>query len=90
MDIPTIIKEVFSLFFTLSVLECIVLQCNKYAVECIGDKFSTWLKISVEELLAYMGFMVLMGIVRLPAIRDYWKKSDAYYYAPVTGRITRN
>ena len=27
----------------------------------VSEKFSTWQQITVDELLAYMGFMILMG-----------------------------
>ena len=44
----------------------------------------------VDELCAYMGFMILMGIVRLPWIADYWKKDTTYYYMPIADRISRD
>ena len=34
--------------------------------------------------------MILMGIVHLPSIYDYWKKVDIYNYSPVAFRITRD
>lgn len=62
---------------------------NKYASECLGEKFSSWQQITVDELLAYMGFMILMGIVQLPAIQDYWKTTNIFHYMPVASRISR-
>ena len=62
---------------------------NKYASECFGEKSSTWQQITVDELLAYMGFMILMGIVQLLAIQDYWKTTSIFHYMPVAGRISR-
>ena len=44
----------------------------------------------MEELKAYMGFMILMGIVHLPSIYDYWKKDEIYHYAPIASRISRD
>ena len=75
--------------FTTSVLDHIVYHSNKYTSECLGEKFSTWQQITVDELLAYMGFMILMGIVQLPAIQDYWKTTSIFHYMPVAGRISR-
>ena len=69
----------------------IVEQSNQFALECMGaEKFATWTQITVEELQAYMGFMILMGLVRLPSIYDYWKKDDTYHYSPIASRITRD
>ena len=37
-------------------------ESNRYAQECKGELFTTWQPITVDELLAYMGFMMLMGL----------------------------
>lgn len=79
----------FFLFFTRTLFEYIVLQSNKYALECVGaEKYESW-EITVNELSAFIGFMLLVGIVHLPSISDYWKKDEVYHYAPVA-RISRN
>ena len=41
---------------------------------------------NAEEIRAYFGFMILMGINRLPEIRDYWCMDKALRYAPITDR----
>ena len=53
------------------------------------ERYSQWQIITIEELQAYMGFMILMGIVRLPALDDYWKVDEVFYYAPIAKRISR-
>ena len=55
-----------------------------------AEKFESWTKMTVEELQAYMGFMILMGLVKLPSIYDYWKKDETYHYSPIASRITRD
>ena len=47
-------------------------------------------KVTETELEAYFGFMILMGIVRLPSIYDYWKKDWTLNYAPISNRISRD
>ena len=54
------------------------------------EAFAKWTHVTVEELQAYMGFMILMGIVHLPSIYDYWRKDEIYHYTPVPSRITRD
>ena len=74
-------------------LQYIVEQTNQYAFECMGvEAFAKWTQVTVEELQAYMytGFMILMGIVHLPSIYDYWRKDEIYHYTPVASRITRD
>ena len=71
-------------FFTRTLLEYIVLESNKYALKCMGqEKYDSWEKITVDELTAFLGFMLLMGIVRLPSIADYWKRDEVFHYTPV-------
>ena len=57
----------------------------------MGDiKYETWDKVSVDEMLAYMGFMLLMGLVQLPSISDYWKRDPVFHYQPIASKISRN
>jgi len=87
--IPSVVKEIF-LFFTTTVLQHIVDQSNKYALEFLEEvgRRETWTMITIEELLAYLGFMILMGIVKLPSIDDYWRRDEVFHYAPVANRIS--
>ena len=55
-----------------------------------GEKFGKWSKVTAPELQAYMGFMVLMGLVHLPSIYDYWKEDEIFHYSPVASRISRD
>ena len=89
--LPSSPLGVFSLFFTSSLLQWIVLQTNQYALECMGgEKYAQWMQVTVSELQAYMGFMILMGIVHLPSLYDYWKKDAIFHYSPVASRISRD
>ena len=58
--IPQVIREIFLLLFTSSILEHIVQQKNQYAQEYLGERFSTWQLVTVEKLCTYIGFMILM------------------------------
>ena len=49
--LPNTIKQIYSLFFTTSLLEMIVLETNRYAAECMGaEKFNIWQPLTVTEL----------------------------------------
>ena len=43
----------------------------------------------MPELKAYLGFSILMGIVRLPALDAYWKVDPFQHFPPITGRTSR-
>ena len=59
----------FSSFFDDSL---IVRETNRYAAQCLtaANKDTTW-ETNVEELKAFLGFMIVMGVNRLPEVRDY-------------------
>ena len=85
------ILEVFKLFFTPALVELIVEQTNLYARQVMSDdQYVKWVDVDVEEIWAYMGFMILMGINHLPALSDYWKLDSTYRYGPIADRITRD
>ena len=49
-----------------------------------------WEKITATEMLAYLGFAIVMGIVHLPEVEDYWKLDPYLHYSPIADRISRN
>ena len=58
---PTISKGTFLPLLYSYLLELIVEQTNKYAAECMGlKKLEKWDKVTVDELCAYVVFMLLM------------------------------
>jgi len=80
--------DLFSLFFTPTLVRSIVEETNKYAARSLQGKPDTW-STTEEEIRAYFGFCILMGMVRLPEIRDYWSSSDTFHYSPIASRISR-
>jgi hypothetical protein len=89
--IPNTPGEVFSLLFTDELLQRISDESNKYAKECMGaDKYSRWSDVSAEELKAYLGLCIMMGVVNLPSFDDYWSKDQMLHYTPIAKRIARN
>ena len=65
------------------------LDCHHYAEQCLQGTTKQW-STNAEEIRAYFGFMILMGINRLPEIRDYWSTDEALHYAPIADRISRD
>ena len=66
---------------TATVFQLIVDQTNLYASQCLEpDKYNDWQQLTIPELKAYIGFMILIGIVRLPLIYDYWKKKRSIQF----------
>ena len=82
--------EMFQHFFTDDLLSLIVRETNRYAAQCLAatNNTSTW-ETNLEEVKAYLGFMVVMGINRLPEIRDYWCTDSKLHNSFIAARISR-
>ena len=90
VPIPDSPLELFELFFTADLQEKIVDETNRYARQVMGDvRYTSWTKITREELKAFIGFSILMGINRLPSLDDYWSKDPLLHYSPISDRIPR-
>ena len=89
--VPDSIVDLLHHFLTDAFLDDVVRQSNLYAEQVMGpDRYNEWQKITVEELRAFLGFAILMGMVHLPAVEDYWKLDPFLHYAPIADRISRN
>ena len=91
IPITASILETFQLFFSVALVKDIVQQTNKYAAEVLSDSARrSWTDVTEDDIWAFLGFMILMGINQLPALVDYWKKSPIFRYAPIADRISRD
>ena len=71
ISIPDTPLDVFELF-SQSLKEMILHESNRYAKQAMGEEqYSTCKMISVVELKAFFGFLILMGIDHLPSSDDY-------------------
>ena len=82
--------EMFSHFFSDDVLSLIVTETNRFAAQCLAASHTpaTW-ETNLNEVKAYLGFMIVMGINKLPEIRDYWSVDTKLNNAYISSRITR-
>ena len=89
--VPT---EVFLHFFIPQLIELIVQETNRYAALCLsstaeaGKPVRDW-KTNPEEIRAYLGFHILIGLNHLPDLYDYCSVDECYHYFPVSSRISR-
>ena len=88
--VPLSASDTFFLSFTSALFQLVVDETNRYAAECLGETCKYWEEVIVEEIKAYLRFMILMGVVRLPSIADYWRTYEISHYAPIASRISKN
>ena len=86
--------EMFLAFFTPELIDYIVAETNRYASHCIssthtGDGPVRQWETDSNEMKAYLGFCILMGMNKLPDLYDYWSTDEALHYFPVASRISR-
>ena len=66
-------------------------ESNVYAKQVMGDiKYESWTKIKAEEVKAYFGFILLMGMVPLPSLEEYWKRDLVFHYLSIADYISRD
>ena len=71
----------FKLFFTDKIIEDIELESNRYQnqVQLQQPSKRTCKLIVKEEISAFTGLTIAMGIAKLPEIRDYWKSKGSFH-----------
>ena len=68
--------ELYDRFFTTDVWDLLVTETNRFAALRTQTRHSRpWKDTTVEELKAFIGILILMGIVRLPRLELYWSQS---------------
>ena len=67
------------------VMNLIVRETNRYANQVLDGSETTW-ETDVQEIRAYLGFQIPMGITRKPEIRKYWSRDEKLHYAPIASQ----
>ncbi|KAH9644135.1 hypothetical protein HF086_010350 [Spodoptera exigua] len=67
-------KQYFQNFFTNELLDIIVEMTNLYSVQTTGKSIC----VTQKEIEVLLGIEILMGIVDLPAVEDYWSADLKY------------
>ncbi|KAL9976924.1 hypothetical protein ACROYT_G014267 [Oculina patagonica] len=86
------ILDYFLLLFTTELLQLIVDNTNKYAfdTDLDGEMLGDFAPTSLNELKAFLGVVILIGIVKLPKISDYWSTDERFYQPGVAKVFSRD
>ena len=66
------------LLWPATLCELIALETNRYALQ---RGVAKWRDVSTAEIWTFLGIVILMGIKRLPRIRNYWSR-DGFIGVP--------
>ena len=80
--------ELVKLLWPNTLCELIAQETNRYAI--VDRKFKNWSDVTAEELWAFLGIIVIMGIHRLPEIDNYWSSDRFLGVEPVQKCMSRN
>ena len=71
--------DIFKLFFNDEILNVIVRETNRYARQkLVGEALDKWQDVTLDEVKAFLGVSVVMGLNPLPSTADYWS-SDPFF-----------
>ncbi|XP_063968501.1 piggyBac transposable element-derived protein 4-like [Lytechinus pictus] len=88
--------EVFFLFFTQEVWELLTNETNRYADQVMegwdADRASAWRDhpTTVPEMKAFLGLVLLMGVVRCPRYHLHWSTMEIFYHPFFSAIMPRN
>ncbi len=85
--------DLFYRFFTDEVWELIVVETNRYANSFVANNSGSgaWIDTTENELKAFIGLLILMGIVRLPRLELYWSTNYPLINTPgISSIMPRN
>ncbi|UYV67611.1 hypothetical protein LAZ67_5001367 [Cordylochernes scorpioides] len=92
-------SEYFYLFMTPSLLQSIVDQTNIYASQYISanrstakprSRFLNWTNTNLDEMKAFLGLILNMGLIKKRRIFEYWNKRNWSQDTPAFFRIPRD
>ena len=82
----------FKVFFADKIIKDIVLESNRYRnqVQLQQPSKRTCKPIVKEEISAFIGLTIAMGIAKFPEIRDYWKSKGSFHMPWFASIMTRD
>lgn len=71
--------EYFERFFTQQMWDLLVLETNRYAdqvrQQILSPQARPWHCVTHDEMKAFIGLLIAMGVLKLPRLRMYWQQS---------------
>ncbi|XP_067133197.1 piggyBac transposable element-derived protein 4-like [Centruroides vittatus] len=69
----------FQLFFDLHLVNLIVSETNRYALQQPRSSRHQWEPVTVGEIYTFLAICILQGIVKKPDERMYWSTNDLFF-----------
>lgn len=89
--------DIYRLFVDQELVEKMVHATNLYARNLVAQstlsssaRAQNWTDTNVNEMYAFIGLMMWMGLVSMPTIASYWQRSTLYQNTVAPTTMTRN
>ena len=89
--------ELHSRFFTDEVWDLLVVETNCYAagrkehnIHTLTLNHRPWTDVTRDEMKAFIGVQILMGIIRLPRLELYWTTTHPFLETNIRNIFTKN
>ena len=56
----------------------------------LGEAGDQWEEVTADDIWAFLGFSIMMGLNRVPALHQYWSCKDLYYNRAIASKISRD
>lgn len=93
-DSPVIVGDIgqseidcFGSIFNDEVVSILVTETNRYAKQ---NNSKRWIDVTVNEMKAFIGCLIVMGIHQLPALKHYWSSDPFLRVEAVANVMTAN
>ncbi|XP_068720561.1 piggyBac transposable element-derived protein 4-like [Montipora capricornis] len=86
-------KFFFNLIFHLSIINLVVRETNGYAWKKLANtriRLDKWQDVTAQDLCAYFGMCIIMGINSLPKIPMYWSSDSFIGNSDIQNVMTKN
>ncbi|OXA45646.1 PiggyBac transposable element-derived protein 4 [Folsomia candida] len=83
--------DLFLKLFTKEIRQEVIQQTNTYADQtgdCSTRRWSNWRELDEQDLLKLIAVRMLMGVTRLPEMKQYWSRDPLLQY-PIITRIMK-
>jgi hypothetical protein len=96
LNLPSTMQElsycdpysIFSLFFSLEILNIIVENTNEYAKSKFAEKKRSWDDLTLSELKIFLAIIIYMGLFKMPSMKDYWNNKQQFPIHNITRYMT--
>ncbi len=75
------VLQLYQLFFSNSLLQTIIKNTNDYGSTHYSKPSNPWIDVTLQDMFSFIAMVIYMGLVKLPAITDYWRGGNLYSFS---------